>query len=176
MVGIKMDIDARQFDDIMTKLSLRTKDLKPPLKRSGVWMHRSFAANFREEGRPRWKSLSWNTITNRKNMSSRPLQDKGLLRQSVMTKTAQGNIYRLRNDSLTMGSNMSYAGYQQFGTVTHRILPRAKKVIKFMSGDMKPVFTRRVNHPGIPARPFVMFQDEDVKEIEGIFGDYAVKG
>lgn len=174
MVELKTDIKDAEFKRIIRGLEGKGKNLKPPLKRSGIWMIRSVDKNFKAGGRPhRWKELAPNTLA-KKAPKRNPLQDSGMLRLSVLSKTGKGTIYRLRKDSLKMGTNLRYASAQQYGTAPRVLIPARKRVLRFRTVDGF-IYRPSVNHPGIPPRPFLLFQDEDVKAIVKIFSDYMME-
>ena len=59
-------------------------------------------------------------------------------------------------DPLTVQiSGNAVMAYQEFGTKPHVILPKNKPYLMFKTKDGKWVRTKRVNHPGTPANPFV---------------------
>jgi phage gpG-like protein len=92
-------------------------------------------------------------------------------RESLAGRLILTDTSRLRNSidfrALARGvegyTNVKYAAIQQLGGQTgpHTIVPRTKKAL-FWPGAAHPV--KSVQHPGsrIPARPFLMFQDDDI--------------
>lgn len=169
---ISVKIDSKQMNMMIKGLGKRTKDLRPALKRCAVYMISSFDKNFKAGGRPvKWRELAMNTIAKRRKASNLALMDTGMMRLSSLATTGKGSIYQLRRDSLIMGTAVVYAKWQQWGTAPYTIRAIGGGLLAF------PVYdgfltTRQVNHPGIPERPFIMFQSEDVKEIEKIVVDY----
>lgn len=173
-IQILVKIDDKEFKRVIKSLIQKGKNLRPPLKRSGLYMMTSFEKNFKTGGRPkRWPPLSPNTIAKRG--ESLPLMDHRRLQLSTIAKTGTGSLYHLRKDSLKMGSSLIYAAAQQYGTPPKTIIPVGKKFLKFTTELKGTVFARSVKHPGIPARPFVLFQKEDVKAITKIFSDYLME-
>ena len=77
------------------------------------------------------------------------------------------NYQLVGNDTVSIGSPMDYAPYQQYGTPAHTILPKDKKALAFGG-----IVVRKVNHPGIPARPFLGFSDQDQADITDIVRGY----
>lgn len=120
-------------------------------------MQRAVMLNFRAGGRPAWAGL----IARR----GRPLLDTGRLRDSI---TAESD-----SKQAVVGSSLSYAPYHQFGTAPHVITARRAKALAFKVGN-RTIYRKRVNHPGIPARPFLQLTDEDVAEMIRLAGDYLV--
>ncbi len=147
-------------------------DLRPALKRCAVYMIRSFDKNFKAGGRPiKWRALAINTKAKRRKASNLPLMDTGMMRLSSLATTGKGSIYQLRRNSLVMGTAVAYAKWQQWGTAPYIIRPIGGGLLTFPVQDGF-LTTRQVNHPGLPERPFIMFQNEDVKEVERIIVDY----
>lgn len=78
----------------------------------------------------------------------------GALRDSIAAKYSDG--------SLTIGVDVDYGMYQEFGTGTrgeypkgmYQIRPKNGKFLRFTVGK-KTVFAKVVNHPGIPAHPYL---------------------
>lgn len=70
----------------------------------------------------------------------------GMTEKSIMSKVQdnKGTVY-LASD---------VAVFQHEGTKAHMIIPRFKKVLRFVV-NKKFVFTKRVQHPGIKADPFL---------------------
>ena len=175
-IDIRLEIHDEELQKTLRDLSKKAADIRTPLKRSGVHMMSSFDKNFKQEGRPqKWKPLQPNTVAARRKQSSKILQDKGLLRMSVLSKSGKGNIYRLTKDSLAMGSSLKIAPYHQRGTKPYVIRPKRKPLLRFKT-TKGWVFARIVHHPGLPARPFVLIQDEDEKAIVDIFADHVMEG
>ena len=160
-IDLKVTIEDKELKRSLREMELRGKNLTPFLKKAQVVMTRSFALNFKNEGRPnRWKQLSPNTVAGRRKGSKRILQDKGRLRMSTLSKSAQGNITHFSKDSLKMGSRLKIAPFHQYGTRPYTIVPRNAKALSFMTAGGR-IFAKRVKHPGLNARPFVMIQRED---------------
>jgi phage gpG-like protein len=84
------------------------------------------------------------------------LTDTGRLRRSIKFAAGPRGVEGY--------TNVQYAAIQQLGGVikAHAIFPRKKKAL-FWPGAAHPV--RRVMHPGsrFPARPFLVFQEEDIR-------------
>lgn len=84
--------------------------------------------------------------------------DTGRLRASI--KADPPRIFSLRG-SVTVGSNVEYAGYVNDGTGPHVIRPRTKQFLKFKVGG-RTVYAKVVNHPGTRANPFL---DRALREV-----------
>lgn len=68
-----------------------------------------------------------------------------------------------------IASPTAYARFHQEGTEPYVIFPRNKKALAWPGGK-HPV--RKVNHPGLPARPFMGLSEEDRQTIGKIAGSY----
>ena len=80
-------------------------------------------------------------------MEARVPVRSGELRRSLQIK--------VESDKVTIGPNTPYAGYVEFGTQPHEIRPKKTGgVLVFNIGGRK-VFTKKVNHPGTRAQPYV---------------------
>jgi len=61
----------------------------------------------------------------------------------------------LGRSAVSAGTEDEYAPYHHLGTGPYTIRPRGKGFLRFTGSDGKPVFTKQVNHPGIPSRPLI---------------------
>ena len=104
----------RSPQDLARKMSAmmkRTQDMTPAMKVGAQAISRLLLNTFQQSASPtgvRWKPLAPQTIAKRKDNSSTPLIDKGPLSESMATS------YGAR--TITFGTNIKYAGFQQFGT------------------------------------------------------------
>lgn len=110
---------------------------KAPRKIMMVYLTGSVLRNFHQGGRPkRWKKLADSTVASRRHGGNVPLRDTGHLMNSI-----HGEL--VGRDNFKVTTRVHYAPYQHYGAS------------KFKIG----AFT----HPGIPARPFMMYQAKDPK-------------
>jgi phage gpG-like protein len=98
-----------------------------------------------------WAQASFEDSTKRpmpwpaRKSGSNPLLKKSrALQQSL-------RVIRVTNDSASVGTDRVYAAFHQFGTRPYVIRPKKKKYL-FWAGAKHPV--KKVNHPGLPPRPF----------------------
>lgn len=175
-IELQIEIQDKELKLLLKAMEGRGKDLGPYFKKVAILMTRSFAENFQREGRPRkWKKLSPNTVAGRRKGSSRILQDRGMLKLSTLSKSAPGNIRRFAKNSLTMGTRQKVAPWHQWGTKPYVIQPKSKKVLSFMTASGR-VYVKRVNHPGLTARPFVVIQTEDEMAMAKLAMDHMTEG
>ena len=131
--------------------------LKPPvvLKVIGMRLTEWMTTRFERDGAVPdfgaggWVPLKPSTIAQRRQGSSRPLQDTGGLRQSYeAAPTTDGSSY------VEVGSNKRYASFHERGTGPYTIVPKKARLLAARaSAGGWIVFGTKVNHPGLPARP-----------------------
>jgi phage gpG-like protein len=172
----------------VNKLSLDIRSFRVPLTRSVKQvMIPSFQKNFTSGGRPAWEPLAEETIARKK--SDRILVDTGRLQRVV----GQLNIWSIGKTTATirdLPEAVSYGlvhqagtsgGGRSFGSFARRVLD-IKPGEKMGHGDFVDAMKiqsnmerggnlsgSRGNTATIPARPFVMMQPEDEKDIEQVF-------
>lgn len=177
MAGVKVtyQVVSEQALKALTGLDLRTRDLTPVMQDFAGYMKGSVQKNFDAQGRPaRWAPLKISTwagwIGSRKSFRNKSgaLSAKGA--QALSGRLILTDTSRLRNSinfiALARGvegsTNVKYAAIHHLGGQTgpHTIIPRTKKAL-FWPGAAHPV--KSVQHPGskIPARPFLMFQEQE---------------
>ncbi len=149
-----IDIQTIGIDSILLRLKKMIngfKDLSPALFNIRERLLMSVEENFLEGGRyksgksfeggdTKWKKLSKATIKERTKRGDWPGQI--LVESGILKQSISGSV---TENSVTIGTNVEYAAIQQFGGMAGR----GKKV-------------------KIPARPFLVIQDDDVEEIRKI--------
>ncbi|MBE7415089.1 MAG: phage virion morphogenesis protein [Deltaproteobacteria bacterium] len=162
-INIKMELDGVR--DLFRRLKKAGGDFTPVMKVIGETVKTSVKRNFLEGGRPgKWTPLSPETLKRKRN-KGRVLIEESHLMASVN--------WRATPRSVEVGTNKVYAAIHQFGfDGTVRITAHRRKV---KSRDIKE--GRKTIASGIgfvrdhermmkvPARPFLMVQDEDIAEI-----------
>jgi phage gpG-like protein len=160
---------------LLKKAGDKAKDLRVPLKRAGILMVGSVGKNFRAEGRPeKWAPLSPMTIAMRRKKGRRAkiLQDTGMGRDSIVYDVVS-------NQEVQIGTPLKYmAKHQTGGTINipaRDIYPVRARALHWVS-DGKDVFVMHVHQKErtakIPQRKFLLFQEEDEKNIVKIFTEY----
>ena len=143
---INIDND-KEIKALLEKAGDKAKDLRIPLKRAGILMVGSIDKNFRAEGRPdKWTPLSDMTLSMRRKhgKGAKILQDTGRGKGSIDYKV-------ISNQQVEIGTDVQYMAAHQTG------------------GTVKMFGKRTVK---IPKRKFLLFQDEDNKNIVKIFTEY----
>jgi phage gpG-like protein len=150
--GFEIRLDSRALDAHLQQMHRRLGTLRPFLEMVWPVLHRSAMLTFQAGGRPvKWKPLSLMTIAQRKKRGTwqqggQPiLQEYGVLRQSI------GSVFRMTATTLEYGTTDWRAPIHQYGA----IVARGKRTAR------------------IPARPFLLFQVEDVTRITAMASAYA---
>ena len=171
MISIKYSIDDMQAKTAIKQLTERLSKPQQALKECGLVGLQSIAKTFEAGGRP----VKWKRSARAKRTGGKTLIDTARLMRSVAMDVVD-NI-------LTIGSNVIYARIQHLGG---RISKNAtiKKHWRIMRKAFgKPITGRRVlvrTHQRqmntiMPARPFLVIQDEDWRVFKRIFEDYLTK-
>jgi len=190
-VGVSVTVDTDAAVRVLDTMAASMADLRPVYAELANWMRRSFARNFFEGGRPeRWKPLAESTLAakagNPRVTYSDPIRRRrvrrlaqlssmgiparstsnilianGDLRDSAAQKS-KDHIERVNKDGLEIGSKHWLAEIHQFGTPPYTIRARSGRFLRFMTAGGF-VFAKVVHHPGVPARPFIVAQEEDVE-------------
>lgn len=163
---INATIDDREFEHLIKAMNDKGVHLKPVLAAVGNLVVKSVKRNFREGGRPdKW------TPSNK--TKGKTLIGTGTLQRSIH--------YKVDDDEsgvTIMTGPQKYAAIHQFGGTTsaHTIMAKNRKALQFNVGGVT-IYRKKVNHPGsvIPARPYMLLQDEDVKVIENMMIQHIVK-
>lgn len=105
----------------------------------------------------KWAKLAAMTLLNRRGGGggAKILQDTGTGRHVSRNVTI---------NHVEVGTPFDYMLYQHGGTKPYTIVPRNAKFLRFM-GPQGPIFTKRVDHPGLPARPFIGYGSREVKSM-----------
>ena len=150
MISIKSDDSAVRR--IVKGLLKRLSNTTPAMRVIGEIVQESIQTNFEEGGRPKkWKKLKSTTIKQRKRRGHWPGR---ILVESGVSGGLMGAIsYKPFPKKVVMSANKIYAAIHHFGGKAGR----GKKVT-------------------IPARPYMMVQDEDWREIEAMLGNFIVRG
>jgi len=143
--AIVVDVDTKPVSDMLKKFRHRMGTLKPAMKIIGQIMRTSIVENFQKGGRPdAWEPLSDETLLTKKG-------DKILINQGF-AGGLMGSIHpEIGDDYVMVGTDKKYAAIHQFGGKAGR------------GGKVT-----------IPARPFLLIQDEDIDDITEELNDYLM--
>jgi phage gpG-like protein len=109
----------------------------------------------------KWAPLSANTLASKKT--------RAILRESGGLAASIG--FRVTGNAVIVKPSMDYAIFHQLGTKPYTIRPKRKKLLAFQAAGGL-AFAKEVNHPGIPARPFMGFEAGDADAITKILAGY----
>lgn len=160
MIEIEIDSkSSRNLENLFIKMETNIKKPIVALKQIGAYMLGSINKNFENQGRPtKWAPLAPSTIAGRRNKnkaSIKILQDTGYLKNSI--------TYDATDDEVKIGTNVIYGKTHQFGAdIKTRSSSR-----KVSTKSHKKTSTKKP-YIHIPARPFLLFQNEDKDAIREI--------
>lgn len=144
MAMVSVRVEARGLSDVkifLDGVKRRMVNLSPAMKKAAVLMLGSVDKNFKSGGRPApWRPLAFSTLREkrRKGYSPLPLTRTGQMKRSIAEGFPSQN-------SFSIGTAVKYARIHQYGGRAGR--------------------GHRAN---IPARPFLVFQGQDLSRIEGL--------
>lgn len=110
------------LEDLARTLNRRIEDFvrldcRPLLKELSLLIKADVKERFVKSNTP--DGIPWLPLKNpskrRGGINAKPLRDKGLLMASIVSYT-QGSVEEITADSVTVGTNLGYAGYQNDGT------------------------------------------------------------
>jgi phage virion morphogenesis protein len=166
MAGVAVKVLTGQVLARLQGLEERGENLSGLMRSFGEYMKGSIQKNFDAQGRPvKWAPISFGTKvawhTKRRSYWTKKdkMSKKGKAAWSgrlVLTDTGRlrRSIYATAGgDSLTLGTNVIYAALHQFGG---------------QAGRGKKIF--------IPARPYLLFQPEDLERFHKMLVNYLLAG
>lgn len=157
---LTITVDDQAVKERLERLLSRARDMTPVMAEIGEIVKLSVKRNFEEQGRPsKWKPSRRVLLG-----GGQTLSDTGQLRDSITARAERSRV--------TVGTNVKYARILHLGGKTrpHDIVPKKAKALSIPGIG----FRKRVRHPGslIPARPFLMVQDADIKSIVRTLEDH----
>lgn len=170
-VHIKVSVDDANMQDLLKRIGQNLGNMKPAMKIIGSTIRASVIRNFEKGGRPKkWKKHSKTTEKRR---------GKGaaiLMVQGLRSGLAGSIHYKAEKDSVSIATDdRAYAAVHQFGAKKGSFGSVVATVRSHLRNGI-PVreHTRKMILPwgDIPARPFMMIQDEDWTEIRHALNDF----
>lgn len=156
---IHITIDDAGVRAELGRLAGRLRNLTPAMRGIGEIVRRSVEQNF--AAKPPGRPEAWKESKRVKEKGGQTLSDTGRLRRSFTV--------RAYNDRAEIGTNVKYAAIHQAGGV---VMAKNKPYLKFKIGDQW-VSKKSVT---IPARPFLMVQNEDWGKMRRYLANYAIEG
>ena len=154
-MDITIKYDDHEVTQALTRLQAKLGDLTPAMRDIGELVLLSVKRNFEDAGRP----TKWPLSRRVKEHGGQTLSDTGRLRNSMTSKAGA--------DQVTIGTNVIYAAIHHFGG---KIRPKTKR------GLMIPGMKHPLQSVTMPARPFLMIQDQDRGSILRIIERYLLQG
>lgn len=170
---ITVKIDDAELQRTLAGIVGRCRDMRPVMKGVGGIIRESIRTNFREGGRPlRWKPSKRGTADSIPGRMIGTLRDTNRLMNSFTNNADR--------DRVSVGTNVEYAATHHFGAKKGSFGAVAAMVRAHLrqskSGKTSQVkeHQRRMRLPwgDIPARPFMLVQDEDIVDIKEALADY----
>lgn len=194
---VKVEIEVKGLEaamNVIGSMAQRGIKTRPLMRAAGNILLQSVARNFEEQGRPRWKP--WSELTKaiyegqaiaraqstkawqragergRRSIEQRYVQryvagGKILQRSGDLKKSIE--IGRIGDTYVEIGSSLPYARIHQLGGVVR------PKRYRFLFVPTASGFLR-LREARIPARPFLLVQDEDKRAIILATRDYLLEG
>lgn len=187
MADFEIEIKDSGIQEMLAMIEQRVHNLKPAMGLIGEIALGSIQENFEKGGRPSWEPLSQTTINIRKRINKWP--GRILVRSGVAGGLLGGISYRPGDNDVTLSANKPYATTHHFGakkgsfgTVAATIKEHIRKINQAFGKPIEPrdvkvkAHTRKMTLPwgDIPARPFMMVQDEDWTEIKETLAEYLM--
>jgi phage virion morphogenesis protein len=186
---IEFDWDDSTVQSFFQRMRERMQDASPAMRVVASIMRTSVVRNFEKQGRPRWEPLSPVTLALRKRKKKgRKRKSKGSARKPKILRVqgfAGGLLGSISGEatanSAMVGTNKIYAAVHQFGakkgefgtvTITRKIATSKRSG---GSRIAKP-YQMQVPWGDIPARPFLVLQDEDKEEIRKTLNNFILRG
>lgn len=173
MNGVTLKIDRSDFEKTFGVILSNLQNRETAMADIGAIGRESVRLNFHEGGRPAsWKAL--------KVRQGQPLRDKNRLMNSI-TSTVGTN-------SVNIGTNVEYAAVHHFGarkysfgSFTFTVPAHDRLIAKGKNRGKKTrvrEHTRTMKLPwgDIPARPFMLLQDDDILDMQEILAKHTVQG
>jgi len=166
MITIKTTIKDMEMKTALKGLTTRLSKPQKALRECGLVLLRSISKTFKAGGRPvRWKPSKRAQLA-----GGKTLIDTARLMRSITMKVT--------GKTLMVGTNVKYAAMHQLGgkVAGRTIFPKRAKALRWIDKGGNVRFAKKVTIPGftMPARPFLVIQDEDWRVLGRIFVDHLV--
>lgn len=177
MSATRFEFDSAEIERITGEMADRIRNRKRAMEAIGALAKESVRTNFAEGGRPdKWDPPKYR--------NGQPLRDTGRLMNSIGKQVDGNKIY--------VGTNVVYAAVHHFGakkgsfgTFVHMVKTHQRRATEAFGKQLKfpvwatvPAHAREVSLPwgDIPARPFMLLQDEDVADINDLLETWIMEG
>lgn len=154
---LTVSIDTGPVQALMRQIQQRGGDLAPVMRDIGEILLESTQERFKLGVDP--DGVPWKPVKR----GGTPLVRRGNLRDDIAPVSD--------STSVELRSTRAYAPYHQYGTGPYTIRPRTKRALAWPGG---PGPRRRVNHPGIAARPFLGVSRADIDAVAALLEAYLL--
>lgn len=164
---IRVEVTDAPVRTALRQLQERMANMRPLMANIANLMLEAVEDNFEKETDPntgrKWAELAESTKCQRAETgrNGRILQVSGSLAASISPSYG--------DDFASVGTNKIYAAVHQFGSRPYKIKPRNKKALAF--GE---IVVKSVNHPGVPARPFLGLNQQAKDDIVKTVAEYTI--
>jgi len=177
--GVRLTIDIEDLIELgedLEGISNRAKDCSVPMKIAAQILEASVIQNFEAGGRPSpWTPLAESTLL-AKAPKRKALIDSGRLFDSITS--------RFDAESAGAGTNVVYAAVHQFGHKFDKTVDVPEHERRISRAFGKPIAPKTVTvrahkmkmNTEVPARPFLLAQEEDIGDIKQAIIDYLRGG
>jgi phage virion morphogenesis protein len=156
MVTINVEVEDADVKAWFGRLIDLGQDLRPVLADFGEILIESTQRRFAEGKAP--DGTAWAPLKSRQGS---PLLDTGTMRDQIASEVGP--------DFVQIVASAKQASWHQFGTDPFVILPKSRQALAWPGG---PGPRKRVNHPGLPPRPFLGLSDEDRAQMDAVVRAY----
>jgi phage gpG-like protein len=167
----------KAVQQVLSDVAARCRNLKPAMKIIGIIMTKSVRENFVAEGRPaKWQRLATSTLLSKvggrkgfkkngeiKDSSVRKLGSNKILQGLGMNGGLMASIHYVYGDTdVEIGTDKEYGAVHQFGIDKKVTATRKSKTV---FGTQRAGHSLHQRHMKIPARPYLLVQEEDKSTI-----------
>jgi len=164
-----IEVDDAQAQAWFGELLKRGSDLAPLMRDIGEILTKSTQKRFRDGVGP--DGIPWEPLADGSGRT--PLLDTGRMRDEIFPTSGE--------DWVEISAAAKQARWHQFGTDPYVILAKPGKALSWLglptrtnkAGKTVPGAVKKVNHPGLPARPFIGLSDDDREQIETTAGAWV---
>jgi len=157
-----IEVDDAQAQAWFGELLKRGSDLQPLMRDIGEILTKSTQQRFRDGVGP--DGVAWAPLADGSGRT--PLLDTGRMRDEIFPTSGE--------DWVDISATAKQAKWHQEGTDPYEILAKPGKSLRWpgmktrtskKTGKEAPLWVEKVNHPGLPARPFIGLSDDDREQI-----------
>jgi len=167
MPEIEYKVEDKELQGMLKGILARLGTIKPAAELMGETVKESIETNFEKGGRPqKWVDLKKKTKRDRERIGKWP--GRILVRKGSAGGLQGAITYTAMDDRVVVHANKEYARIHHYGSAP------GKKVVRSLGGSSRSG-GHSVTKPyemNIPARPFMMIQDEDWAKMKAQLNDY----